>query len=69
MNFDKEIERLEKELANLAEELDRVNKKLSNESFVNKAPKKVVEEEVMKKEKYSEMYKSVSERLSVLKKK
>ena len=68
IDFDKEIERLEKELEHLTEELDRVNKKLANEKFVKKAPEKIVEEERKKKEKYTEMYNNVSERIKILKK-
>ena len=39
IDMDKEIARLEK-LDKLQGELDRVDKKLSNENFVNKAPEK-----------------------------
>ncbi len=68
IDIEKEIERLEKEKDNLQKELDRVNKKLSNEGFVSKAPKKVIDGEREKKEKYEEMYQKVSERLNSLKK-
>ncbi|MDQ2087115.1 valine--tRNA ligase [Herbivorax sp. ANBcel31] len=68
IDIEKEIERLEKEIENLQKELDRVNKKLSNEGFVSKAPKKVIDGEREKKEKYQEMYQKVSERLNSLKK-
>jgi valyl-tRNA synthetase len=68
IDFEKEIERLEKELENLKDELDRVNKKLSNENFVKKAPENIVEEERKKKEKYTEMYNNVLERIKILKK-
>ena len=49
-----ERERLEKEKSTLEMELKRVNGKLNNESFIKKAPSKVVEEERSKKEKYQE---------------
>lgn len=68
IDMEKEIERLEKEKANLRKELDRVNSKLNNEGFVTKAPAKVIEEEKAKKEKYQEMYDKVVERLNALKK-
>lgn len=68
IDIDKEIERLEKEKENLQKELDRVNSKLSNEGFVSKAPKAVVEAERAKKVKYQEMYDKVLERLNGLKK-
>ena len=61
-----EKERLEKEKATLEMELKRVNGKLNNESFIKKAPSKVVEEERSKKEKYQEMYNKVLERLAKL---
>jgi len=68
IDIDKEIERLEKEKANLEKELERVNNKLANQGFVAKAPTKVVEEEREKKKKYQEMYDKVMERLNGLKK-
>ncbi len=64
----KEIERLEKERANLEKELERVVSKLGNEGFVAKAPAKVIEEERAKKAKYTEMYDKLMERLNGLKK-
>lgn len=66
IDMKKEIERLEKEKANIEQELDRVNKKLSNEAFVSKAPKAVVDSEREKLKKYSEMYDKIVERLETL---
>jgi valyl-tRNA synthetase len=43
-----EIVRLEKELANFHAEVERIEKKLSNEGFVAKAPAKVIDEEKAK---------------------
>lgn len=63
----KEIERLEKEKANLEKELERVDSKLNNQGFVAKALAKVIEEERAKKAKYAEMYDKLMERLSHLK--
>ena len=63
---DKELERLNKEKERLLSEIERVEKKLSNASFVNKAPQKVVEEEKQKGEKYKEMLKAVLERIESL---
>jgi len=68
VDFAKEIERLEKEKVNLEKELERVDSKLNNESFVAKAPQKVIEEEQAKKVKYSDMYEKLMERLNSLKK-
>ncbi|MCX7772846.1 MAG: valine--tRNA ligase, partial [Clostridia bacterium] len=67
IDMEKEIERLEKEKANLEGELDRVNKKLGNESFVAKAPASVIEGEKEKLKKYAEMYDKVMERLNTIK--
>lgn len=64
---EKEIERLNKEKANLEGELKRVEGKLNNEGFVAKAPAKVIEEEKAKREKYQDMYNKVVERLESLK--
>jgi valyl-tRNA synthetase len=61
---DKELERLNKEKTKLISEIDRVEKKLSNERFTSKAPKEVVEEERVKGEKYKEMLKAVEQRIN-----
>ncbi|MCQ2481887.1 MAG: valine--tRNA ligase [Clostridia bacterium] len=63
----KEIERLEGEKKNLEGELKRVEGKLSNESFVSKAPEKVIAQEREKQTKYMEMYKGVLARIEALK--
>ncbi|MCX7708940.1 MAG: valine--tRNA ligase [Clostridia bacterium] len=68
IDIEKEIERLEKEKANLQKELERVNGKLNNQGFVAKAPAKVIEEEKEKQAKYQEMFDKVVERLGSLKK-
>lgn len=69
IDFEKEIERLEKEKVKLQSELDRVNGKLSNEKFMSKAPDNVVAEEREKLAKYQEMMNTVSERLEQMKNK
>jgi valyl-tRNA synthetase (EC 6.1.1.9) len=69
IDIEKEIERLEKEKANLEEEIDRVVRKLSNQGFVSKAPKAVVDAEREKEVKYRDMYRRVTERLATLKRK
>ncbi len=68
IDMEKEIERLKKEKANLEMELDRVNKKLSNEGFVAKAPAEVINSEKEKLNKYTDMYEKIIERLDTLKK-
>jgi len=69
IDFDKEIERLEKEKKKYVSEVERVNKKLSNQGFVSKAPAKLIEEEKAKKVKYEEMLAKVNERIESMKSK
>ncbi len=64
-----EIERLQKEAKRLEGEVLRVEKKLSNQGFVAKAPKAVVDEERAKGEKYKEMLETVKARLEAIKSK
>jgi len=68
IDIKKEIERLEKEKANLQKELNRVDGKLNNEGFTKKAPQSVIDEEKAKKDKYKTMFDKVEERLLSLKK-
>lgn len=68
VDIDKEIERLTKERDKLIKEVERVEKKLSNEGFVSKAPQKVIDEEKAKQTKYAAMLKGVEEQLAGLKK-
>jgi valyl-tRNA synthetase len=64
---EKELERLTAEKQKLEAEIKRVEGKLSNESFVAKAPEKVVAEERAKGEKYKAMLEKVLESLENLK--
>lgn len=66
IDIDKELERLNKEKENILAEINRVESKLSNEAFVSKAPEKVIATEKEKRVKYTEMYKGVEERISLL---
>ncbi|WP_077327240.1 valine--tRNA ligase [Virgibacillus siamensis] len=67
IDFDKEINRLEKKLEKWNKEVDRVQKKLANAGFVNKAPEAVVEEERKKEQDYKEKQSKVKARLEELK--
>ncbi len=69
VDMDAEIERLRKEKKRLEGEVERVEKKLSNRGFVDKAPAAVVEEERKKGETYKEMLDAVISRLSSLEEK
>lgn len=68
IDFEKEIDRLEKEKAKLSGEIKRAEGKLNNQGFLAKAPQSLVDEEQGKLEKYKEMLNSVEERLVQLKK-
>ncbi|MFV0520551.1 MAG: valine--tRNA ligase [Lachnospirales bacterium] len=63
VDIEKEIERLKGEKKKLEGEVERVDKKLSNESFVSKAPANVIEEEKAKKEKYENMLNTILQQL------
>lgn len=62
-----EVKRLEKELEKLNNEVDRVQKKLANKNFVNKAPEHIVNEEKAKEKDYLDKRKKVEERIAELK--
>ncbi|QCX32966.1 valine--tRNA ligase [Caloramator sp. E03] len=63
---EKEIERLLKEKEKYEKEVERVVKKLSNEGFISKAPKHVIEEEKEKQAKYQDMLNKIIERIDAL---
>ncbi|WP_079479511.1 valine--tRNA ligase [Halobacillus salinus] len=67
INIEDEIKRLEDEWKKWDKEVDRVQKKLSNENFVSKAPEQVVEEERKKEQDYLEKRASVEARIKELK--
>ncbi len=69
VDLEKEIQRLNKEREKLISEVERVNKKLSNKGFVDKAPENVIKEEKAKQDKYTTMLKQVEEQLNHLTKK
>lgn len=67
INIAEEIARLEKELDKWNKEVERVQKKLSNEGFVKKAPEKVIAEERAKEADYLEKRAAVELRIKELK--
>ncbi|MEC9488579.1 MAG: valine--tRNA ligase [Halanaerobium sp.] len=66
VDIDKEIERLEKKLAEVAAEIKRAKGKLANEGFVTKAPADLVAAEKRKLEEYQEEKEKLAERLNEL---
>ncbi|MBQ3109699.1 MAG: valine--tRNA ligase [Clostridia bacterium] len=66
VDTEKERERLTKEKKRLEGEIARVEKMLSNEGFVSRAPQKLIDEEKAKGVKYKEMYEAVLESLAKL---
>lgn len=62
---EKELSRLSKEKEKLQSEIERVDKMLSNQGFVSKAPKEKIEEEKAKRVTYEEMLNKVLERLKI----
>ena len=67
VDIEEEIKRLEKEKLTYENEIKRVEKMLSNEGFVAKAPAAKIEEEKNKKSKYEELLKKTEERILSLK--
>ena len=63
VNVDEEMARLKKEIIRLNGEIERIDNKLLNKSFVEKAPKKVVEEEKVKRDDYERSRSKVQEAL------
>lgn len=69
LDFDKEMERLQKEKQKLEKEVERVIQKLNNQGFVSKAPAHVLEEEKAKQEKYQSLLETVNGRIESISKK
>lgn len=69
IDYKAEFERLEKEKEKMLKELERVGGKLSNENFLQKAPKNVVEEEQNKFSKYKDMLEKIEGRIAEIKRK
>ena len=63
VDIEKERTRLEKELEKVVGEIARADGKLLNKSFVAKAPKKLVDDERAKKEKYLDMKEKIEKQL------
>lgn len=66
LDYKAEFDRLKKEIEKLKQEVKRIDDKLSNEGFINKAPKKVVDEEREKLVIYKDMMEKVRSRLEAV---
>ena len=66
IDLEEELKRLEEELKKWNSEVERVQKKLANENFVNKAPEKIVQEEREKEKDYLEKQRLVQQRIKEL---
>ncbi|GGH89083.1 valyl-tRNA synthetase [Pullulanibacillus pueri] len=66
INIEEELERLRAELKKWESEVERVQKKLSNKGFVDKAPEAVVQAEKDKEKDYLEKRRVVKERIKEL---
>ncbi|MDR1538540.1 MAG: valine--tRNA ligase [Clostridiales bacterium] len=62
----KEMERLNKERKRFESEVERAQKKLSNEGFISKAPPEIVAEERAKVSRYKDMLKRIDEQIQRL---
>ncbi|WP_047150608.1 valine--tRNA ligase [Aneurinibacillus tyrosinisolvens] len=67
IDIEQEVGRLEKELATLNAEVERVQKKLANKGFVDKAPAQVIEQERAKEKDYLDKQAKVQARIQELK--
>lgn len=63
INKEDEIARIQKELARLDAEINRIKQKLSNASFVGKAPVDVVDKEKSKQQSYEDDVKKLNEQM------
>ena len=67
IDINKELNRLDDEITKMQGRLNAVNSKLNNKSFVNKAPKMVVENEKTKQNKYQDSLNKLKENFNSLK--
>jgi valyl-tRNA synthetase len=63
IDLDQERKRLEKEIARINELLEKINKKLSNEDFLKRAPKEIIQKEQAKRDEYGKMIEKLNQNL------
>jgi valyl-tRNA synthetase len=66
IDFEKERARLDKEIEKVRAELGKVERKLSNDSFLNKAPADIIEKERSKREEFTEVLAKLESSLTKL---
>ena len=66
IDLEKEIQRIEKELAHCKSEIQKLSGKLANKDFVAKAPEAVVAKERQKLDDYQEKERSLQQHLQLL---
>jgi len=66
IDFDKERARIQKEIDRTAADLEKVEKKLGNASFVEKAPAEIIEKEKQKRDGFREILGKLRESLDNL---
>jgi valyl-tRNA synthetase len=66
IDFDAEIEKLNKTIKKLEGELTRIDKKLGNQGFIAKAPAAVIDEQKAKREDYSAQLEAAKDRIKEL---
>ena len=66
IDFDKEIERLKQQITGLVSRLEAVDRKLANDSFIQRAPANIVENERKKKADFEDSIRKLRENLATL---
>lgn len=69
IDYEAELKRLEEERKHVISELKRAEGKLQNEKFTSKAPKHLVDHEIEKKDKYTQMLEEVERSIEEIKEK
>ncbi len=65
IDIDVETARLEKEINSIEKDLEKIKKKLSNQGFLSKAPKEVIQKEKDKEKELTAKFSALKERLAV----
>ncbi len=66
IDIDREKARLEKEISRISTELEKIDRKLKNESFISKAPADIIEKERNKRSEYNDILEKLENNLGKL---